>query len=179
MRTRWLLVVGLGVSVSALALVSRLRITEPTTSIAAEPERTSGTPRSSDGEAASAEARAGLALPLPADPIAQPRRRTRPQPETTLAIDPVEPWTGEDLTPVLVAAKQHRRGLDKVDPWDPTLVHSPATRDSELDDQDPWAANSLPRRPRALPKAKLALEKISPWEPSSETPAAVPSADML
>lgn len=159
MKARWCLVGA--VSVFLAFSLARTRTQEQATaSISAEPVApavTENVPQES----------AGVALPL-ATPPTSPRRPSKYQDKTSLEVDTVEPWTGEDLAPVVVAARGGRPTFDRHDPWNTAVVHdvNPA-HDMPLDESDPWnEIVSLKKKP-APPKTQLALEKSSPWGETS------------
>jgi hypothetical protein len=120
--------------------------------------------RANDGESAN---RSGLAMPLPplpADPQKGFRHRSTREP---LKPDYVEPWTNEDLAPVVAAARVGRPVFDRVDPWNPNLVHPQPPPHEEQLDEDPWGGGAESMHKPASNKRKRSLETESPWVSAS------------
>jgi hypothetical protein len=160
MKARWVLVAALAVSASALGVTSA-SMSMGDRSISAEPTVASLL-KDAPLKTVEPEAQAGLAAPQPTDPI--PRTRHRREPHTSLELDFIEPWTGEDLTPVIVAAREARHGLDRVDPWNASVIHSiPPPREESMDLEDPWSGAVSTNR-ASLRRAKATLERKSPWD---------------
>ncbi|HVH41989.1 MAG TPA: hypothetical protein VM925_06585 [Labilithrix sp.] len=87
----------------------------------------------------------GIASPRVDDSSPRPRGTPLPLPPTTLRVDTIEPWTGEDLAPQiqLAAAARARLPFDRHDPWIPGRTH-PVTAPHDLifDNGDPWASEA-------------------------------------
>jgi hypothetical protein len=171
MNKAWLLVVAVGASglvASQLPVAERAISADPASVGAVGTERRIAT-----------EAMAGAAAPMPfeAEPRAAQPRATRAR-TPSLPLDYVEPWTGEDLAPVLAAAAaaHPRATVDRRDPWDPSIEYpmGPPVWDPRPDGTDPWesgaAAHLAEARDTSRPKrsAKVA-DRDDPWA-SSDLP---------
>ena len=79
-------------------------------------------------------------------------------------MDYVEPWTGEDMAPVVAALPKSR--VDRMDPWNPNIIHDVQPLEQHMTEEDPW--DGIARRAPASKKAKLALEQASPWDEKTD-----------
>lgn len=156
MNARWCLVGALGfAAVASVVAVTRSRDRSSVDSIAAEPPSVAPEGR----ETAAPEERAAVAAPLPRLPSTKPTLPTVMF-APSLPADYIEPWTGEDLAPVIAALPKSR--VDRVDPWNPSIVHEVQPLDQHMVEEDPW--DGVARRAPTAKKAQLALEQASPWD---------------
>lgn len=163
MNARWGWVAVL--SLVGIGVVSLRRAPTPAIDISAD--RTSVAPSQTPSDEA-APTPGAIALPLRSEESRSRQRVVPPGPPPP--PDYVEPWTGVDLEPVIVAARRSHT-VDRTDPWDPNVLH-PVTPPHvpRPDDSDPWTAAVSASRdlPRTEPKRAPTLDPESPWgEPAA------------
>jgi len=74
-------------------------------------------------------------VPQAHDPRPAPHPLTEPLALTP--VDTIEPWTGEDIAQKVELALRDRAGIDRRDPWDPSVVY-PESTPPDLDHDEPW-----------------------------------------
>lgn len=112
-----------------------------------------------------------LVLPTPNEPTA--RRLVPLGPASVPRPDYIEPWTGENLEPVIVAARRGYR-IDRADPWNPNLIHEISPQRRELPDEaDPWSEVTTVERRRQPKRDALSIDKDSPWPAEAVPPESI------
>jgi hypothetical protein len=118
-------------------------------------------------EGESISLRPGIALARGEERNAKPPSGPKPPAITTL--EPIDPWTGEDISPKLeLAAAMHRRlEFDRSDPWDPSKVYPGNSRKEPMLDPEPWARGPSPVASHderiASARIRPKMDAVDPW----------------
>jgi hypothetical protein len=111
----------------------------------------------------------GLAIDHSEEGSAKPPPAPRSPSVTITTLEPINPWTGEDLTPQLelAAAARKRLEFDRTDPWDPSKLYPGNVREEPVLDPEPWARGPAKAKARdervASARIRPHIDTVDPW----------------